>query len=148
MDVYVKQILGSSNHDLFYTNAQVITAFKNYIKAFVGRYANEPTIMAWELANEPRCKGSTGTWSGTCTTTTVTNWAKDISAYIKSIDKNHLVAIGDEGFYNQPGAPTYPYQGSEGVDFDANLAISTVDFGTFHSYPVITRRVHSMLRLG
>lgn len=65
MDVYVKQILGSSNHDLFYTNAQVIvsqnasygvhplnvgqTAFKNYIKTFVGRYANEPTIMAWEL---------------------------------------------------------------------------------------------------
>ena len=60
MDVYVKQILSSPNHDLFYTNAQVIAAYKNYIKAFVGRYVNEPTIMAWELANEPRCKGSTG----------------------------------------------------------------------------------------
>ncbi|KAL0956597.1 hypothetical protein HGRIS_002734 [Hohenbuehelia grisea] len=132
MDVYVKQILGSSNHDLFYTDAKVNAAFKNYIKTFVGRYVNEPTIMAWELANEPRCKGSTGTWSGSCTTTTITNWAKDISAYIKSIDSNHLVAIGDEGFYNQPGAPTYPYQGGEGVDFDANLGISTIDFGTAH----------------
>jgi mannan endo-1,4-beta-mannosidase len=60
MDVYVKQIAGSANHDLFYTNAAVQTAFKNYIKTFVGRYVNEPTIMAWELANEPRCKGSTG----------------------------------------------------------------------------------------
>jgi len=135
MDVYVKQILGSSNHDLFYTDASVQNAFKNYIKTFVGRYVNEPTIFGWELANEPRCKGSTGTWTGTCTTTTVTNWAKTMSAYIKSLDKNHLVAIGDEGFYNQPSAPTYPYQGSEGVDFDANLAISTVDFGTFHAYP-------------
>ncbi|RDB24327.1 putative mannan endo-1,4-beta-mannosidase F [Hypsizygus marmoreus] len=135
MDVYVKQIANSANHDLFYTNAAVQTAFKNYIKTFVGRYVNEPTILAWELANEPRCKGSTGTTSGSCTTTTVTNWAKTISAYIKSIDPNHLVGLGDEGFYNQPSAPTYPYQGSEGVDFDANLAIDTLDFGTFHSYP-------------
>ncbi|KAG6840902.1 hypothetical protein C0991_003363 [Blastosporella zonata] len=136
MDVYVKQILGSSNHDLFYTDASVQTAYKNYVKTFVTRYVNEPTILGWELANEPRCKGSTGTWSGTCTTATITAWAKTMSAYIKSIDSNHLVAIGDEGFYNQPSAATYPYQGSEGVDFDANLAISTIDFGTFHSYPI------------
>ncbi|KAF9469516.1 CEL4a mannanase [Collybia nuda] len=136
MDVYVKQIANSGNHDLFYTNAAIQTAFKNYIKTFVGRYVNEPTIMAWELANEPRCKGSTGTWSGSCTPATITAWAKSISAYIKSIDSNHLVGLGDEGFYNQPGAPTYPYQGGEGVDFDANLAITTLDFGTFHSYPV------------
>ena len=72
------------------------------------------------------------TSTGTCTTTTITNWAKDISAFIKSIDSNHLVAIGDEGFFNQPGNPSYPYQGGEGVDFDANLAISSIDFGTFH----------------
>ncbi|KAI0076120.1 mannanase [Panus rudis PR-1116 ss-1] len=136
MDVYVQQINGTSNHDFFYTDANVKAAFKNYITTFVGRYKNEPTILAWELANEPRCRGSTGTWSGTCTTVTVTNWAKEISAFIKSIDSNHLVALGDEGFYNQPNGPNYPYQGSEGVDFDANLAISTLDFGTFHSYPV------------
>ncbi|TFK44673.1 mannanase [Crucibulum laeve] len=137
MDVYVKQILGSSGtHDQFYTNANVKTAYKNYIKAFVGRYVNEPTIMAWELSNEPRCKGSGGVASSSsCNTSTITAWAKEISAYIKSIDSNHLVGLGDEGFYNQPSAPTYPYQGSEGIDFDANLAISSIDFGTFHSYP-------------
>ncbi|RDB16956.1 putative mannan endo-1,4-beta-mannosidase F [Hypsizygus marmoreus] len=135
MDVYVKQIADSANHDLFYTNSAVKTAFKNYIKTFVGRYVNEPTILAWELANEPRCRGSTGTTSGSCTPATITAWAKEISAYIKSLDSNHLVGLGDEGFYNQPGAPTYPYQGGEGIDFDANLAISTLDFGTFHSYP-------------
>ncbi|KEP46730.1 glycoside hydrolase family 5 protein, partial [Rhizoctonia solani 123E] len=92
MDVYVKQILGSSNHDLFYTDATVKAAFKSYINTWVTRYKNEPTVLAWELANEPRCKGSTGTWTGTCTTTvslipsspassltpfsqTITNWA-------------------------------------------------------------------------
>jgi mannan endo-1,4-beta-mannosidase len=136
MDVYVNQLAGNGQpHDLFYTNTQIKTVYKSYVKTFVSRYVNEPTIMAWELANEPRCKGTTGATSGTCKTTTVTAWAQELSAYIKSIDSNHLVAIGDEGFYNQPSAPTYPYQGSEGVDFDANLAISSIDFGTFHSYP-------------
>ncbi|KIY61398.1 glycoside hydrolase family 5 protein [Cylindrobasidium torrendii FP15055 ss-10] len=136
MDVYVKQILGSDNHDLFYTDEKVIAAFKDYIKTFVTRYKDETTIMAWELGNEPRCRGSTGTSTGTCTPAILTAWAKDISAYIKSLDSNHLVALGDEGFYNQPSAPTYPYQGGEGIDFDANLNISTLDFGTFHSYPI------------
>jgi len=46
MDVYVNQILGSSGfHDSFYTNDQVKTAFKNYVKTFVTRYLNEPTIL-------------------------------------------------------------------------------------------------------
>ncbi|KAG8933833.1 hypothetical protein FRC02_011068 [Tulasnella sp. 418] len=134
MDVYVKQILNSNNHDLFYTDSNVKAAFKKYISAFVGRYKNEVGIMAWELANEPRCKGTSGTSSGSCTTTTVTNWIKEISAYIKSIDSNHLVGVGDEGF-GLSGSTTYPYQFSEGVDFATNLAISTIDFGTFHSYP-------------
>ncbi|KAI0043653.1 glycoside hydrolase family 5 protein [Auriscalpium vulgare] len=136
MDVYVNQILGSGQpHDYFYTNSQVINAYKNYVKTFVSRYVNEPTILGWELSNEPRCSGSTSATSGTCTTTTITNWATTISAYIKSIDSNHLVAIGDEGFFNEPSNPSYPYQGTEGIDFAANLKISSIDFGTFHLYP-------------
>ncbi|KAF8608734.1 glycoside hydrolase [Ceratobasidium sp. AG-I] len=135
MDVYVKQLKNSANHDLFYTDSAVKAAFKKYIDGFVGRYKNDPTILAWELANEPRCRGSGGTSTGTCTPATITAWATEISAYIKSIDSNHLVALGDEGFYNQPNGPNYPYQGGEGIDFEANLKISTLDFGTFHAYP-------------
>ncbi|KIO30769.1 glycoside hydrolase family 5 protein [Tulasnella calospora MUT 4182] len=134
MDVYVKQILNSSNHDLFYTDASVIQAFKNYIAVWVNRYKNEPTILGWELANEPRCRGSTGITSGNCTTATITQWVKDISAYIKSLDSCRLVSIGDEGF-GLPGDGTYPYTYAEGVDFPTNLAISTIDFGTAHLYP-------------
>jgi mannan endo-1,4-beta-mannosidase len=57
-----------------------------------------------------------------------------MSAYIKSLDANHLVAIGDEGWFNEPSSSQYPYQAGEsiGIDFVANLAIPTVDFGTFH----------------
>jgi mannan endo-1,4-beta-mannosidase len=135
MDVYVSQ-LGGGTHDAFYTNQRIITAYQSYINNFVGRYVDEPTIMAWELANEPRCKGSTGSTSSACTPATVTQWATTISAYIKSIDSNHLVAIGDEGFF-QGMSGGYPYNANEGVDFAANIGISSIDFGTFHAYPEV-----------
>jgi len=88
--------------------------------------------------------------SGNCTTATVTHWAREMSAFIKSIDRHHLVALGDEGFFNDPSSSLYPYQcvcpfppfyrqlndyflrGTEGVDFAVNIKIETLDFGTFH----------------
>ncbi|EGN99795.1 glycoside hydrolase family 5 protein [Serpula lacrymans var. lacrymans S7.3] len=136
MDVYVDQILGEGQpHDYFYTNSEVIAAYQNYVKAFVSRYLTEPTIFGWELANEPRCTGSTNATSGTCTTTTITEWIKTMSAYIKSIDTNHLVGLGDEGWFNDANSTDYAYDGSQGIDFNANLAVDTIDFGTFHVYP-------------
>ncbi|KAJ8586937.1 glycoside hydrolase family 5 protein [Rhizopogon salebrosus TDB-379] len=136
MDVYVNQILGEGQpHDYFYSNPEVISAFQNYVKVWVERYQDEPTIFGWELANEPRCTGSTSATSGTCTTTTITNWVKTMSAYIKSLDCNHLVGLGDEGWFNWSNSTDYAYDGGPGIDFDANLAIDTIDFGTFHLYP-------------
>ncbi|CAK5272979.1 unnamed protein product [Mycena citricolor] len=132
MEVYTKQILGSGQpHDAFYTNPTVIAAFKSYVKTVVTRYANEPTIM---VLNEPRC-GGTSAASAACNNTVITAWASNISAYIKTLDTNHLVAIGDEGFINQPGNFDYPYSGGIGIDFNANLQIKTLDFGTLHMYP-------------
>ncbi|KAG6853153.1 hypothetical protein C0991_006483 [Blastosporella zonata] len=60
MDVYVTQLLSSADHDYFYTSSTVLAAYQKYVNTFVSRYVNEPTILAWELANEPRCTGSTG----------------------------------------------------------------------------------------
>jgi len=139
MDVYTAQLVGSGQpHDTFYTNPTVVAAYKAYVQAVVTRYSTEDTIMAWELANEPRCAGSNTVASATCTSTVITNWAAQISAFIKSLDPNHLVAIGDEGFINDPIPHNYDYQyqgAGIGIDFAANLAISTLDFGTFHMYP-------------
>ena len=53
-----------------------------------------------------------------------------------------MVTLGDEGWLTSTSANTVPnyeqsyaYTGYEGVDFQANLAIKTLDYGTFHMYP-------------
>jgi hypothetical protein len=41
-----------------------------------------------------------------------------------------------EGFGLEEGSDgSYPFAFGEGLDFAANLAIDTIDFGTFHLYP-------------
>ncbi|KAH7465630.1 putative mannan endo-1,4-beta-mannosidase C [Phytophthora ramorum] len=135
MDVYVKQ-LGGKYHDDFYTDAKIKAAYKKYIATFVKRYKENDTIMSWELCNECRCAGSGGGMpeSGTCTTKTINDWMTEMSAYIKSLDSNHLVATGSEGFMNTDSS-VYLYSGLSGVDFDANLAIKSIDYGAYHTYP-------------
>lgn len=100
----------------WYTNSNCQTQYKKFISAVVSRYKSSTSIFAWELANEPRCQG--------CATSVITNWASTVSAYIKSLDSTHMVALGDEGFMNGGGDGSYPYTTYEGVDFAANLKIS------------------------
>ena len=116
-------------HASFYTDTKSQTAYKNYIKFIVNRYKTSTAIFSWELCNEPRCSG--------CASSVITNWATTISQYIKSLDANHMVSLGDEGWL-QPsfvgGDGTYAYSGYEGIDFVKNLAIPSIDYGTFHLY--------------
>ncbi|KAL8784022.1 MAG: hypothetical protein Q9213_004210 [Squamulea squamosa] len=126
-------VYGGSHND-FFTNTAAQTAYKNYIKFIVNRYKSSSAIFSWELCNEPRCSG--------CNPSIITKWASDTSAYIKSLDPNHMVSLGDEGWLTSTSANTVPnyeqsyaYTGYEGVDFQANLAIKTLDYGTFHLYP-------------
>ncbi|RLN96133.1 hypothetical protein BBJ28_00025023, partial [Nothophytophthora sp. Chile5] len=134
MDVYVQQ-LGGTYHDDFYTDETIKAAYKSYVETFVTRYADEETIMAWELCNECRCAGSgTLAESGSCTSATINDWMTEMSAYIKTLDSNHLVASGSEGFMNTDSS-VYLYSGPSGVDFDLNLAIDSIDYGTYHAYP-------------
>ncbi|KUJ16641.1 glycoside hydrolase [Mollisia scopiformis] len=119
-----------NNATTFYTNAAAQKAYKAYIKTLVTRYSNSSAIFAWELCNEPRCHG--------CDTSVITNWATDISSYIKSLDSDHMVTLGDEGWLAPAdgyGDGSYAYGGGEGIDFAANLKIKTLDYGVFHLYP-------------
>jgi mannan endo-1,4-beta-mannosidase len=135
MDQYVAWF-GGSSHDEFYTNPQIKATYKQYVQHFlhrVNRYTGipmmlDPTIMTWELANEPRCQSDT---SGDI----LTNWVREMSTFIKSIDKLHLVSVGDEGWYNEPGNPDWAYSGSQGVDWKRLISLPTIDYGTLHLYP-------------
>jgi mannan endo-1,4-beta-mannosidase len=85
MAAYVTAFGGSQT--TWYTNTAAQTAYRAYVKAVVSRYINSPAIFAWELANEPRCNG--------CNPSVLYEWISSTSAYIKSLDSKHMVAIGD-----------------------------------------------------
>jgi mannan endo-1,4-beta-mannosidase len=134
---------GIERHHEFYTDQRTRAAYRDWALHVVTRknalnglaYRDDPTIFAWELANEPRCKsGSRFDSSEGWSTSTLTNWAQEMSAFIKSIDANHLVSVGDEGFLNG-GGQHWTYKANDGVDHAALLALPEVDFGTFHMYP-------------
>lgn len=135
---------GLERHHDFYTDPRAKQAYKAWASHLIGRvntltgvvYRDDPTIFAWELANEPRCRNH-GRYDRPqeCTTGTITSWAREMSDYIKSLDPNHLVAVGDEGFFARQSGPGEQYTGADGVDHEALLALPAIDFGTFHLYP-------------
>ena len=48
--------------------------------------------MAWELMNEPRCPGD-------FSASKLQHWIERTGEFLKSVDPNHLVAVGSEGFF-------------------------------------------------
>ncbi|XP_057807184.1 mannan endo-1,4-beta-mannosidase 4-like isoform X2 [Salvia miltiorrhiza] len=125
-----------NNDDHFFTNSIVKGYFKNHIKAVLTRnnsetgvaYKDDPTILAWELMNEPRSQSDL---SGKA----IQDWVVEMAAHVKSIDKKHLVDIGLEGFYGEEKKQNNPGGVRLGTDFISNNRIPQVDFATIHLYP-------------
>ncbi|MDP1995143.1 MAG: cellulase family glycosylhydrolase [Ignavibacteria bacterium] len=86
----------------FYGNEKANEHFKNFISKIVTRknkysglnYYEDPTIMAWQLANEPR-PGREG--NAEKHLEPFYKWIEETAKYIHSIDTNHLVTTGNEG---------------------------------------------------
>ncbi|KAE8668192.1 Mannan endo-1,4-beta-mannosidase 2 [Hibiscus syriacus] len=130
----------SSSNDSFFFDPSIRKYFKNYVLSVLTRkntitgieYRNDPTIFAWELINEPRCITDP---SGD----TLQDWLEEMTAFIKSIDKNHLLTIGLEGFYG-PKSPKKSTVNPEewasalGSDFMRNSNMTHVDFASVHIY--------------
>ena len=102
------------------------------------RYRDDPTIMAWNLANEARAKGKP---SGN-----MQKWIEDSCEYLKKKAPNHLVAVGYEGFLDDsrrreqnfvnPGKGGGRWAGREGQDFLSQVIESPcVDYAAVHVWP-------------
>ena len=61
-------------------------------------------------------------------------WITEMASYLKSIDGNHLLEAGLEGFYGDSKKQSNP-NFQVGTDFIANNQIPGIDFATIHSYP-------------
>ncbi len=87
----------------FYSSTNAVGLYHDYVRAVVTRtnsitgtrYAEDPTIMAWQLANEPRPGGSERI--GTPNLPSFYAWIRNTASLIKSLDPNHLVSTGSEG---------------------------------------------------
>ena len=67
-------------------------------------------------------------------------WIEEMASHLKSVDPNHMVTIGQEGFYG-PGDPAEvvnPGTGwatITGQNFTANHAPAAIDFAAIHLWP-------------
>ena len=144
MAQYVKWFLGlpddsygaATNHDLFYSTKSIQDCYRGYVKyvltrynRYTGlRYNEDPAIMTFELANEPRSRSDK-------TGQRLLTWVTQASAYVKELAPRQLVTTGDEGFYGDPANSDYPYSNYEGDRWKDFLALPAIDYGTVHLYP-------------
>lgn len=93
----------------FYKNEKANALFRSYVKSIVHRknsvngkkYFQDPTIMSWQLANEPR-PGREGEFAD-ANLPNYYKWIDETAGYIKSLDTNHLVSSGNEGLAGSLG---------------------------------------------
>ena len=87
----------------FYGHAAAVRMFDDYVRAVVARrntvtgrlYRDDPAILSWQLANEPRPGGSEA--AGHKHMKAYLAWIDGTARLIKSIDPNHMVSTGSEG---------------------------------------------------
>ena len=99
-----------------------------------------------ELANELSCGGDDPAFntSNSCVVAganpSITAWVSEMARALHDSDANHLVAVGDEGFYgkNRGDVPCPRNQwwcSGQSGDWLSLIALPEVDFGTIHMYP-------------
>ncbi|EIW64398.1 glycoside hydrolase [Trametes versicolor FP-101664 SS1] len=147
-DLFVNWIAGANQpHDVFFTDPRIIASYQSYVKTLVERYKDSSDIFAWELMNEARCLSDTLPAGPSCVpgSNTLKTWYQQQSDFVRSLDPNHLITTGGEGhfFWKKPAeywfdhtlVSDYNFNGQAGEDFDHDMLLSNIDFGTYHLYP-------------
>lgn len=115
---YVAQFAANdSAHRLFYDHVRFIVTRTN---RYTGRaYVDDPTIMAWQIGNEPRPFGKPQNEA-------FAQWLSEASALIRSLDANHLISVGGEGIVGCEGDTAL---------FERISADPNIDYITVHIWP-------------
>lgn len=115
---FVSQFVRSDSAKTLYARyvKDVITRTNQYTKV---RYIDDPTIMSWQIGNEPRAFSKSNKQD-------FANWISETASLIKSLDPNHLVSTGSEG--------------KQGCEMDLDLfeqihADINVDYMNIHIWP-------------
>jgi mannan endo-1,4-beta-mannosidase len=130
-------------HDDFYQDGIIRQWYRAHLAFIVSRtntrtgrvYRDEPTIMGWELANEPRSSDHSGEM--------VRAWVAEMARFLKSMDARHLVGTGEEGFETSAAGyrasafagQSWLFDGTSGVSFTKNSSTDALDFTSIHLYP-------------
>jgi mannan endo-1,4-beta-mannosidase len=104
-----------------------IVPYRRYVRDVVSRYKDNPTILAWELVNEPEVAVSQ-TRDSTCAANAgqiLEAFTHDVGGLMKSIDRNHLVSLGAAGNGNC---------GTIEGDYQRVMSDPSIDLCSFHDY--------------
>jgi mannan endo-1,4-beta-mannosidase len=136
-----KDFGGTYTHDDFFTSPQMKQWWKDYVYVLVNRvntftgvaYKDEPTILAWELGNELRCRGCRGT-------TALVDTVSELATFLKQLAPNQLVSDGGDGFDDDPTpyaglSNFYAVRGDEGASFSRLAHVDALDMLSYHFYP-------------
>ncbi len=115
----------------FYGTKAAVDMFRDHVRQVVSRvnsitglpYKDDPTLMAWQLCNEPRPGVSEPVIDATLPAYYA--WIDESAQLIRSLDSNHLVSLGQEGTIV-----------AEGRDDIVLRAHSAVDYVTAHIWPL------------
>jgi len=83
------------------------------------KYIDDPAVFSWQIGNEPRAFSDENK-------PLFAAWIKEVAAYIKSLDKNHMLSIGSEGEWGCENDITL---------FEQIHADPNVDYLTAHIWP-------------
>jgi mannan endo-1,4-beta-mannosidase len=118
------------NSAAFYREPKAQDAFRANIRQLIGRknsingrqYSNDPTIMSWQLANEPR-PGSDA--HAKPYYDVFAKWVDETAGYIKKQAPKQLVSTGNEGWMGTGGSKEL---------FVKSHQTKNVDYLTFHMW--------------
>ncbi|MGZ3441223.1 MAG: hypothetical protein ACXVDD_17005, partial [Polyangia bacterium] len=120
----------SDEHVRAYYRAHLLRLVERVNSVTGVRYADDPTIFAWELMNESRVATAAGA-------TARRAWIDEMASFIKARDPNHLVTPGVMGYTSR----------AERAEWLAVCRLPTVDYCDSHLYAETTDRVASRERM-